>query len=231
MREEGNIRVFLLDDHEVVRRGFRELLLAEPGVEIVGEAADAAEAMTAVQDARPDVALLDVRLPDGSGVEVCREIRSRDPAVKCLMLTSFTDDEAVFDAVMAGASGYVLKVISGGDLVRAVKEVAAGESLLEPGAGATVLARLRGGGNRTASDPDHDPGDLTEQELRILDLIGDGLTDRQIGQRTRLAEKTVRKHVSSLLAKLGMTRHPHAAAYGARARPTGGAAGSDDGGP
>ncbi|WP_329134263.1 response regulator transcription factor [Streptomyces sp. NBC_01476] len=215
MREDGNIRVFLLDDHEVVRRGVHELLATEHDIDVVGEAADAAEAMTRISGAHPDVAVLDVRLPDGSEVEVCREIRSHDPSVKCLMLTSFADDEALFDAVMAGASGYVLKVISGDDLVTAVKEVAAGKSLLDPGATGKVLDRLRDGGTRSAESPG-EHAELTQQEQRILDLIGEGLTNRQIGERMRLAEKKVRKYVSSLLAKLGMERRTQAAVYGER---------------
>jgi DNA-binding NarL/FixJ family response regulator len=215
--EEGNsptIRVFLLDDHEVVRRGVHELLSAEPGIEIVGEAGNAAEAMARIPATRPDVAVLDVRLPDGSGVEVCREVRSHDPSVKCLMLTSFADDEALFDAIMAGAAGYVLKVIRGNDLIDAIREVAAGKSLLDPVATAKVLERLRHGGAR--SEGDERMAELTGQERRILDLIGEGLTNRQIGERLHLAEKTVKNYVSSLLAKLGMERRTQAAAYVAR---------------
>jgi DNA-binding NarL/FixJ family response regulator len=219
VREDGDIRVFLLDDHEVVRRGIHELLTAEPGIEIVGEAGGAAEAMAQVPAARPDVAVLDVRLPDGSGVEVCREIRSHDPSVKCLMLTSFTDDEALFDAVMAGASGYVPKVIRGEDLIQAVKEVAAGRSLLDPASTAKVLERLHGGGKRSTGPDERGERDkLTGQERRILDLIGEGLTNRQIAERARLSEKTVRKTVSSLLGKLGMERLTQAEEYAARAR-------------
>jgi two-component system, NarL family, response regulator DevR len=219
--EERNVRVFLLDDHEVVRRGVHELLSVEPGLEIVGEAGNAAEALARIPAARPDVAVLDVRLPDGSGVEVCREIRSRDPSVKCLMLTSFADDEALFDAIMAGAAGYVLKVIRGTDLITAVRDVAAGRSLLDPVATAQVLERLRQGGGRDGGTGDADGGGdplaaLTDQERRILDLIGEGLTNRQIGERLHLAEKTVKNYVSSLLAKLGMERRTQAAAYVAR---------------
>jgi two-component system, NarL family, response regulator DevR len=212
--------VFLLDDHEVVRRGIHALLAAEPGIEIVGEAGGAAEAMARVPGARPDVAVLDVRLPDGSAVEVCREIRSHDPSVKCLMLTSFTDDEALFDAVLAGVSGYLPKVSRGEDLIQAVKDVAAGKSLLDPGGTAKVLERLHGGGTRSASrgEGDEPAPRLTDQERRILDLIGEGLTNRQIGERARLSEKTVRKSVSSLLVKLGMERWTQAEAYAARAR-------------
>jgi DNA-binding NarL/FixJ family response regulator len=161
---------------------------------------------------RPDVAILDVRLPDGSGVEVCREIRSRDDTVNCLMLTSFADDEALFDAIMAGASGYVLKAIRGNELLSAVRDVAAGKSLLDPVATARVLERLRNGG----AQPDDKFDRLTEQERRILDLIGDGLTNRAIGERLHLAEKTIKNYVSSLLSKLGMERRSQAAAYVAR---------------
>ncbi|WP_433890963.1 response regulator [Streptomyces sp. CA-111067] len=221
MSEERNVRVFLLDDHEVVRRGVHELLSVEPGLEIVGEAGNAAEALARIPAVRPDVAVLDVRLPDGSGVEVCREIRSQDPSVKCLMLTSFADDEALFDAIMAGAAGYVLKVIRGTDLITAVRDVAAGRSLLDPVATGKVLERLRQGGGRDGSGPAADGGgdplaELTDQERRILDLIGEGLTNRQIGERLHLAEKTVKNYVSSLLSKLGMERRTQAAAYVAR---------------
>ncbi|NEY34164.1 response regulator [Streptomyces sp. PRKS01-65] len=212
MREEGQIRVFLLDDHEVVRRGVHDLLAGEDGIEVVGEAGTAAEALARIPAARPDVAVLDVRLPDGSGVEVCRDIRSRDESVRCLMLTSFSDDEALFDAIMAGASGYVLKDIRGGELLTAVRDVAAGGSLLDPVATARVLERLRGGGPRA----DDRLARLTEQERRILELIGEGLTNRAIGERLHLAEKTVKNYVSSLLSKLGMQRRSQAAAYVAR---------------
>jgi two-component system, NarL family, response regulator DevR len=209
VREDGKIRVFLLDDHEVVRRGVRELLSVESDIEVVGEAGTAADALARVPAARPDVAVLDVRLPDGSGVEVCREIRSRDESVNCLMLTSFADDEALFDAIMAGASGYVLKAIRGNELLDAVRDVAAGRSLLDPVATARVLERLRDGGR---AEPD-ELARLTDQERRILDLIGEGLTNRAIGERLHLAEKTIKNYVSSLLSKLGMERRSQAAAY------------------
>ncbi|WP_327289855.1 response regulator transcription factor [Streptomyces sp. NBC_01198] len=214
MSENGHIRVFLLDDHELVRRGVNDLLSVDPSIEIVGEAASATEAMDRVPDAHPDVAVLDVRLPDGSGVEACREIRSRDESVKCLMLTSFADDEALFDAVMAGAAGYVPKVIRGDDLISAVREVAAGHSLLDPAATAQVIERLRDGGAR--SEQDERLGDLTGQERRLLDLIGEGLTNREIGEQTGLAESAVRKSMSAMLAKLGMERLTQAEAYAAR---------------
>jgi two-component system response regulator DevR len=208
---KDRITVFLLDDHELVRRGLHELLSLEDDLEVVGEAATAAEAMARIPAVRPDVAVLDVRLPDGSGVEVCRDIRSAIPEVNCLMLTSYADDEAMVDALLAGASGYVLKDIRGADLVGAVRRVAGGESLLDPKATERVLHRLRGG------EPHDDRlTQLTGQERRILDLIGEGLTNRQIGERLNLAEKTVKNYVSSLLAKLGMQRRTQAAAYIAR---------------
>lgn len=212
VREDGKIRVFLLDDHEVVRRGVHDLLSGEADIEVVGEAGTVADAAARVMATRPDVAVLDVRLPDGSGVEVCRDIRSRDESVRCLMLTSFADDEALFDAIMAGASGYVLKDIRGAELLSAVRGVAAGKSLLDPAATARVLERLRGGGAK----PDDRLARLTDQERRILELIGEGLTNRAIGERLHLAEKTIKNYVSSLLAKLGMQRRSQAAAYVAR---------------
>lgn len=205
------IRVFLLDDHEIVRRGVADLLSAEADIEIIGEAATAAEALARIPALKPDVAVLDVRLPDGNGVEVCREIRSSMPEVRCLMLTSFADDEALFDAIMAGAAGYVLKQIRGNDLVSAVRSVAAGESLLDPSATARVLDRLRHGEQR---DPRLDS--LTDQERRILELIGEGLTNREIGARMFLAEKTVKNYVSNLLAKMGMERRTQVAVYAAK---------------
>ncbi|MEU4143375.1 response regulator transcription factor [Streptomyces parvulus] len=212
MREDGKIRVFLLDDHEVVRRGVHDLLSGEADIEVVGEAGTVADAAARVMATRPDVAVLDVRLPDGSGVEVCRDIRSRDESVRCLMLTSFADDEALFDAIMAGASGYVLKDIRGAELLSAVRGVAAGKSLLDPAATARVLERLRDGGAK----PDDRLARLTDQERRILELIGEGLTNRAIGERLHLAEKTIKNYVSSLLAKLGMQRRSQAAAFVAR---------------
>ncbi|MDT0267032.1 response regulator transcription factor [Streptomyces sp. DSM 44915] len=211
--EDGAITVFLLDDHEVVRRGVHELLAMEPDIEVVGEAGTAAEALDRIPATHPRVAVLDVRLPDGSGVEVCREIRSRDDSVRCLMLTSYADDEALFDAIMAGASGYVLKAIRGTELLSAVRDVAAGKSLLDPDATQRVLERLRGG-ERGAGDERLEQ--LTDQERRILELIGDGLTNRAIGQELHLAEKTIKNYVSTLLAKLNMERRSQAAAYVAR---------------
>lgn len=199
------LRVFLLDDHELVRRGVRELLEGEGDIEVVGEASTAAEAMARVPAVRPDVAVLDVRLPDGDGVTVCRDLRSQFPDLACLMLTSFSDDDALLGAVMAGAAGYVLKDIRGGDLVGAVRTVAGGGSLLDARSTAHVLSRLR---EKKAVDP---LDVLTEQERKILDLIGEGLTNRQIGERMYLAEKTVKNHVSSLLSKLGLQRRTQAA--------------------
>jgi two-component system, NarL family, response regulator DevR len=205
------IAVFLLDDHEIVRRGVRDLLETDPGIMVVGEAATASSALARIPALRPDVAILDVRLPDGDGVTVCREIRSRMPGVACLMLTSFSDEEALLDAVMAGAAGYLLKQIRGTDLVRAVRTLAAGQSMLDPQAAGQLMARLRG------KHPTHDPlAELTDQERRLLELIGKGLTNRQIGERLFLAEKTVKNYVSALYAKLGMERRAQAAALAAR---------------
>ncbi|WP_322785100.1 response regulator transcription factor [Streptomyces profundus] len=214
--EDGVITVFLLDDHEVVRRGVHELLAMEPDIEVVGEAGTAAEALARIPAAHPQVAVLDVRLPDGSGVEVCREIRSLDDRVRCLMLTSYADDEALFDAIMAGASGYVLKAIRGTELLSAVRDVAAGKSLLDPDATQRVLEKLRGGESGERDEGQEQLDRLTDQERRILTLIGDGLTNRAIGQELHLAEKTIKNYVSSLLSKLGMERRSQAAAYVAR---------------
>ena len=206
------IRVFLLDDHEIVRRGVRELLESSPDITIVGEAGTASSALARIPPLHPDVAVLDVRLPDGDGITVCRDIRSRMPEVACLMLTSFGDDQAIFDAIMAGAAGYVLKQIRGTDLVGAVRTVASGESMLDPQAASRVMRHMREQAART------DPlAGLTSQERRILELIGEGLTNRQIGERMFLAEKTVKNYVSALFAKMGMERRTQAAAYAARA--------------
>ncbi|MEV4074464.1 response regulator transcription factor [Nonomuraea fuscirosea] len=207
------IRVFLLDDHEVVRRGVAALLESEDDIEVIGEAGTAESAIARIPALTPDVAVLDVRLPDGNGVDVCREVRSRVPRLACLMLTSFADDDALFDAVMAGAAGYVLKQIHGSDLVGAVRTVASGQSLLDPQTTAAMLHRLRDQAAR--KDP---LASLTEQERHILDLIGEGLTNRQIGERMFLAEKTVKNYVSNLLAKLSMQRRTQAAALSARLR-------------
>jgi DNA-binding NarL/FixJ family response regulator len=208
------IRVFLVDDHEIVRRGVRDLLEVEPDIIVVGEAATAASALARIPALAPDVAVLDVRLPDGNGVSVCRDIRSAMPEIACLMLTSFGDDEALFDAIMAGASGYVLKQIRGSDLVGGVRTVASGQSLLDPEAASKVMARMRD--RAVGQDP---LAGLTPQERRILELIGEGLTNRQIGAQLFLAEKTVKNYVSALFAKLGMERRTQAAAYAARVFP------------
>ncbi|MDX3605545.1 DNA-binding response regulator [Streptomyces sp. CS149] len=209
------IKVFLLDDHEVVRRGVHDLLEDEPGITVIGEAATAEQALVRVPALRPDVAVLDVRLPDGDGVTVCRELRSTMPDLACLMLTSFDDEEALLDSIMAGAAGYVLKQIQGSDLVTAVRTVARGQSLLDASATTKLMARLRGGG--PAEEPEMLPG-LTDREREILDLIGEGLTNRQIGQRLYLAEKTVKNHISRLLAKLGVERRVQAAVIATQAR-------------
>lgn len=205
------IRVFLTDDHEVVREGVRTLLEAADGIEVVGEAATAEDARNRIPAVSPDVAVLDVRLPDGDGVEVCRDVRSRHPEIACLILTSFADDEALFDAIMAGAAGYVLKQIKGHDLVDAVRRVAAGESLLDPKVTERVLQRLRRG-----PEEDERLAGLTDQERKILDLIAEGMTNRQIAEEIHLAEKTVKNYVSNLLTKLGMERRTEAAVYAAR---------------
>ncbi len=205
---DGPIRVFLLDDHEVVRRGLKDLLEADGDIEVVGESGLAQEAIRRIPALRPDVAVLDGRLPDGSGIDVCRDIRSGNPEIAALILTSYDDDEALFAAIMAGAAGYVLKQIRGNDLVDAVRRVAAGQSLLDPAVTTQVLERLRQGPQQ---DPALDP--LTDQERRILELIGEGLTNRQIGERMFLAEKTVKNYVSSLLSKLGLERRTQAAVF------------------
>ncbi|MFC3898373.1 response regulator [Lentzea rhizosphaerae] len=206
-------RVFLVDDHEVVRVGIRELLSASPDLEVVGEASSVTEALTMVPATKPDVAVLDVRLPDGNGIELCRELRSRMPELNVLMLTSFTDDEALFDAIMAGASGFVLKRILGTDLTSAVKTVAAGQSLLDARSTAALLNRIRR--EREQGDPVRA---LTEQERTVFDYIGDGLTNRQIAEKMFLAEKTVKNYVSHLLAKLGLERRTQAAVLSSQLR-------------
>ena len=208
-------RVFLLDDHEIVRRGLRDLLEAEDDLTVVGEAATAEQAIARIPATRPEVAVLDVRLEAGagseaSGIEVCREVRSRHPEVRCLMLTSFADDEALFAAIMAGASGYVLKQVRGTDLVDAIRRVGRGESLLDPTLTGRVLERLR------AKPEEDELAGLTDQERRVLELIAESYTNRQIGEAIFLAEKTVKNYVSNLLAKLGMSRRTEAAAYAAR---------------
>jgi DNA-binding NarL/FixJ family response regulator len=208
--DEGKIRVFLLDDHEVVRQGVRSLLEADGDMLVVGEAGTAEAALQRIPETRPRVAVLDVRLPDGSGVEVCREVRSRHPEVACLMLTSFSDDEALFDAVMAGASGYVLKEVGGSDLVGDIRKVAAGHSLLDPELTSRALSRMR-----TRRQEEHEDR-LTPQEERILSHIAEGMTNRQIAESMYLSEKTVKNYVSNLLAKLGVSRRTEAAVYAVR---------------
>jgi two-component system response regulator DevR len=209
------IRVFLLDDHEIVRRGIADLLGAEEDIVVVGEAGTAAEALDRIPAVLPHVAILDARLPDGSGIDVCRDIRSALPEVRCLILTSYDDNDAIFAAVMAGAAGYLLKQVRGSSLVDAIRQVAAGRSLLDPGVTERLLTRLREGEPQDAR-----LGSLTKREREILNLIADGLTNRQIGEQLFLAEKTVKNYVSSLLAKLGMERRTQAAVYGAEHRPT-----------
>ncbi|ANW65038.1 DNA-binding response regulator [Mycobacterium sp. djl-10] len=202
------VTVFLVDDHEVVRRGLIDLLSADPELDVVGEAGSVSEALGRIPALRPDVAVLDVRLPDGNGIELCRELLSRMPDLHCLMLTSFTSDEAMLDAILAGASGYVVKDIKGMELAHAVKEVGAGRSLLDTRAASALMAKLRGAAEHT------DPlSVLSEQERVLLDLLGEGLTNKQIADRMFLAEKTVKNYVSRLLTKLGMQRRTQAAVF------------------
>ncbi|MFD9487938.1 response regulator [Streptomyces sp. NPDC059991] len=209
------IRVFLLDDHEVVRRGLRDLLDAEPGIEVVGEASTAEQAMARGPALRPDVAVLDVRLPDGDGITVCRELCSRMPDLACLMLTSFDDEDALLDAIMAGAAGYVLKQIKGSDLVAAVRTVATGQSMLDPATTARLMRSLR---DPEAAKPPEDErlAVLTDREQAVLELIGAGLTNRQIAAQLYLSEKTVKNHISRLLGKLGVERRVQAAVIAAQ---------------
>ncbi|WP_018639491.1 response regulator [Parafrankia elaeagni] len=202
------VRVFLLDDHEIVRRGIREVLADAGGIEVVGEASTCAEAVCLVPRLRPDVAVLDARLEDGSGIDVCRDIRAACPEVGCLILTSFDDDDALFASIMAGAAGYLLKQIRGTDLVGAVRTVAAGRSLLDPAVTDRVLRRLREG-----SGADRARSALGGREQEILLLIAEGLTNRQIAGRVQLSEKTVKNYVSSILDKLGLTSRTQAAVY------------------
>ncbi|MFD8259759.1 response regulator [Streptomyces griseoluteus] len=208
--EQNPIRVFLLDDHEVVRRGLTDLLDAETDISVVGDADTAEHALTRGPALRPDVAVLDVRLPDGDGITVCRELRDRMPELACLMLTSFDDEEALLDAIMAGASGYVLKQIKGSDLVAAVRTVASGQSMLDPATTARLMRSLRADPAEVPSLPPELAG-LSPRERDILALIGDGLTNREIGKKLYLSEKTVKNHISRLLAKLGVQRRVQAA--------------------
>jgi two-component system, NarL family, response regulator DevR len=211
--QQDVVRVYLLDDHEIVRRGLRELVESDGSISVVGESGSAVQATSRIPALRPHVAILDGRLPDGSGMDVCRDVRSVDPAIACLILTSYDDDEALFNAIMAGAAGYVLKQIHGAELLDAIHRVAEGQSLLDPVVTQRVLTRLREG---QSADPALKQ--LTDQERRILDLIAEGLTNRQIGDRLFLAEKTVKNYVSSLLAKLGMERRTQAAVFASRLR-------------
>ncbi|MEV0443251.1 response regulator transcription factor [Streptomyces spectabilis] len=212
------IRVFLLDDHEVVRRGLRDLLEGEPDIEVVGDAGTGAQALVRGPALRPDVAVLDVRLPDGDGIRVCRELRSLMPDLACLMLTSFDDEDALLDAIMAGAAGYVLKQIKGSDLVTAVRTVASGQSLLDPATTARLMRSLRGPGDAPPPE-DARIAALNDRERAILALVGEGLTNRQIGERLYLSEKTVKNHISRMLAKLGVERRVQAAVLAAQVTP------------
>jgi len=205
--------VFLVDDHEIVRRGVADLLETDPDLEVIGEAGTVAEALVTIPRAKPDVAVLDVRLPDGNGVELCRDLRSAMPELRCLMLTSYTDDDALMGAIMAGAAGFVGKQIVGTDLLNAVRTVAGGGSLLDARASAALMDRLRR--QHEVGDPLHD---LTDQERAVFNLIGEGLTNRQIGERLFLAEKTVKNYVSHVLAKLSMQRRTQAAVLSAQIR-------------
>jgi DNA-binding NarL/FixJ family response regulator len=206
-------RVFVVDDHEVIRWGITSLLQVETDLEVVGEASSVAEALVWVPEKQPDVAVLDVRLPDGNGVELCRELRSRLPELRCLMLTSFDDRQAMLDAIMAGAAGFVLKEVLADELVKAIRTAGAGESLLNAKTTTAMLAWLRR--QQEESDPLRD---LTEREKEVLELIGAGLTNRQIGERMFLAEKTVKNYVSQLLSKLDMKRRSQAAVLAAELR-------------
>jgi len=205
------LRIFLVDDHEVVRRGVRDMLEVEDDFEVVGEAGSVQEALNRIPAVNPNVAVLDVRLPDGSGVELCRDLRSSHPEIACLMLTSFDDDEALFEAIVAGAAGYVLKQVKGSDIVNAVRQVGAGRSLLDPTMTSKVMERLRNG---TAED--QRLAGLSSQERRILEFLAEGKTNRQIAAEMFLAEKTVKNYVSNLLTKMGMSRRTEAAVYAAR---------------
>jgi two-component system response regulator DevR len=209
------ITVFLLDDHEVVRRGIKDLLEAEGDIVVVGESGLAQEAIRRMPALRPDVAILDGRLPDGSGIDVCREVRSQDPSIKALILTSYDDDDALFAAIMAGAAGYILKQVRGNDLVETVRRVAAGQSMLDPSMTAQVLERVR-----TGPPKDKELEALTEQEQKILGHIGEGMTNRQIAEAMFLAEKTVKNYVSSMLAKLGLTSRTQAAIFATKHPPS-----------
>jgi DNA-binding NarL/FixJ family response regulator len=208
---ERSVGIFLVDDHEVVRQGVRAVIEAADGMHVVGEAGTIEQALQRIQAVRPDVAVLDVRMPDGSGVELCRDIRTSFPDIACLMLTSYSDDEALFEAIMAGAAGYVLKQVRGSELLEAIQRVARGEQLLDPALTGRVLERLR-----NPVLPDIRLESLTDQERKVLALIAEGMTNRQIGETLHLAEKTVKNYVSNLLSKLGMDRRTEAAVFAAR---------------
>jgi two-component system, NarL family, response regulator DevR len=220
MSDNDLISVFLLDDHEVVRQGIRTMLEASGRVEVIGESDSAEEAIARIPALRPDVAVLDVRLPDGSGIEVCRAIRSVDPTLKALILTSYDDDEALFSAIMAGASGYVLKDVKRGDLLHAVERVHAGQSLIDPALVSRVLDRVRNG-PQVAPELEN----LSEQEMTLLGFVAEGLTNRQISERMFLSEKTVKNYVSNLLGKLGLERRTQAAVLATKLLGTDGARG------
>jgi two-component system response regulator DevR len=208
------VKVFLVDDHEVVRRGVADLLEEEPDLTVIGQAGSVAEALARIPAAQPDLAVLDVRLPDGSGVELCRDLRSMMPGLNCLMLTSFPDEQAMIEAILAGAGGYVLKDITGTKLIDAVRSVGSGSSLLDNRAAAALMQRLRS----STEETDDPTAALSEQERTVLDLIGEGLTNREIAARMFLAEKTVKNYVSRLLAKLGMQRRTQAAVLATQLR-------------
>lgn len=205
------VTVFLVDDHEIVRRGIIDLLSADPELDVVGEAGSVAQALARIPALQPDVAVLDVRLPDGNGIELCRELLSKMPDLRCLMLSSFTAEEAMLDAILAGASGFVVKDIKGMELAKAIKEIGAGKSLLDNRAAAALMAKLRGAAE--TSDP---LSDLNDQERVLLSLLGEGLTNKQIAARMFLAEKTIKNYVSRLLAKLGMDRRAQAAVFASK---------------
>jgi two-component system response regulator DevR len=211
MPESPKVRVYLLDDHEIVRQGIRTFLEAAGDIEVVGESGSAVDAANRIPALKPDVAVLDARLPDGSGIEVCRTVRSVDPSINALILTSYDDDEALFSAIMAGASGYVLKEIKSSDLLSAIRHVASGQSLIDPALTARVLERVR---NPVTKPPEL--AELTDQEMQLLEYIAEGMTNRQIGERMYLAEKTVKNYVSSVLSKLGVERRTQAAVLAAR---------------
>lgn len=207
------ITVFLVDDHEIVRRGLIDLIESDPELTVVGEAGTVSNALARIPALRPDVAVLDIQLPDGNGVELCRELMSTMPDLRCLMLTSFTEDQAMLDAILAGAKGYIIKDIKGMELTTAIKDVGRGRSLLDNRAAAVLMEKLRAAEEVSVTGP---LASLTDQERKLLALLGEGLTNRQIAERMFLAEKTVKNYVSRLLAKLGMERRTQAAVYASK---------------